>query len=48
MITTYDYTCPHCERTDNVTSTNQPPNVGDTEICRFCGKGGKIVYAKLR
>ena len=47
MICEYDYTCPHCGRTDNVTSSCQAPDVGDIEICRFCNKGGKIVYAKV-
>ena len=47
MICEYDYTCPYCGKTDNVTSNCQAPNVGDIEICRFCNKGGRITYAKL-
>jgi len=43
----YDYTCPHCGKTDGVSSSNQAPDVGDIEICRFCRKGGKIIYAKV-
>ena len=47
MIWEYDYTCPYCGKTDGVSSNCQAPSVGDIEICRFCHKGGKIVYAKI-
>jgi transcription elongation factor Elf1 len=47
MICEYDYTCPYCGATDNVTTSCQAPDVGDTEKCRHCNKVGKIVYAKL-
>jgi len=46
MICEYDYECPYCRKVDSVSSNNEAPDVGDIEICRFCNKGGKIIYAK--
>jgi transcription elongation factor Elf1 len=46
-ICEYDYTCPHCGKTWNVSSSNQAPSVGDIEICDSCHKGGRIKYAKV-
>jgi hypothetical protein len=48
MINDWELHCWNCHKTDCVTSSNAAPEVGDIEICRFCGKANLITWASVQ